>query len=565
MNPESRKLSSIAFADIAGYTAMMQADERNALRVLDAFREVLEEEMALHEGKIIQFFGDGCLLAFDSALNGLHAATSLQQRFQLKEIPVRIGMHLGDVVFKNNNAFGDGVNVASRVESLAIPGAVLISKSLYDQVRNKTEFSLQSLGAFQFKNVAEKMEVFAVANEGFTVPRPEEMRGKLEIPKPPQPSSEEQKEWERYQLLEILDAVEDESCVLILGNHAFSRPGPGGEGEVFLPEILQQEQQKLTGRQPDGDVFDFYSVAQDLISRPGGHRKLMKLTDIQWSDLGPSQRKRFERISEIPFDLILSTYPFDLCHEAFKAHGIDHQYDFYSYMNEATEPEPFDASHPLIYNLFGNKRHKESLVISLEQLYQFFFAVLGARPLPKLIQDKVQKATQLVFLGFSFDDWYMKLLLRVLKVHEKDINYAHSPDPGSLRHDNQIFYESNFKVTFLDRQIDTFVADLQQLCQEEGLLRKPSVKTGSEFQPIRDLVAKFRLEEAMDQLDHLLVEGDLPARMLRELGDHFHTYHKIREDESYERSPEEELEQRWQALRDHVLSLIDRIEAKQSV
>ncbi|MDP5171084.1 MAG: guanylate cyclase, partial [Bacteroidia bacterium] len=75
---EARKLASIAFADIAGYTAMMQTDERNALRILDAFKEVLEHEMALHRGQIIQFFGDGCLLSFDSALDGLHAATSLQ-------------------------------------------------------------------------------------------------------------------------------------------------------------------------------------------------------------------------------------------------------------------------------------------------------------------------------------------------------------------------------------------------------------------------------------------------------------------------------------------------------
>lgn len=561
MSSESRKLTSIVFADIVGYTAIMQTDERKALQILDTFREILESEMDLHQGQIVQFFGDGCLLAFDSALNGLHAATSLQRGFQLQKIPVRIGMHLGDVIFKNNNAFGDGVNVASRIESLGIPGAVLLSKSLYDQVRNKTEFSLTSLGEFQFKNVTDKMEVFAVANEGFPIPKPEQMRGKLEIPLPSQPSKEEQKEWEHYQLLEILDAVEEGSCVLILGNHAFSKPGP--EGEIFLPDILQQEMEKLTASPSKGGRFDFYSAAQTIANRPGGHRKLLRLTDLQWQDLGPTQRKRFERISQIPFDLILSTYPFDLCHEAFTAHGIDHQYDFYSYMSEATEPEPFDASRPLIYNLFGNKRHKESLVISLEQLYQFFFAVLGARPLPKLIQDKVQRATQLVFLGFSFDDWYMKLLLRVLKVHEKEMSYAHSPDAGSLRYDNQLFYESNFKVTFLDRQIDTFIGDLQQLCLQEGLIRKASKEPESELGAIRDLVTKFRLEEAMDQLDEVLVQGNFSARLLRKLGDYFREYHSLKEDDLYERSPAEVLERRWKILQGHIFDLIERMESNQ--
>ncbi|MDP5169770.1 MAG: SIR2 family protein, partial [Bacteroidia bacterium] len=501
-------------------------------------------------------------LSFDSALDGLHAATSLQNSFLRRKIPVRIGMHMGDVLYKNNNAFGDGVNVASRIESLAIPGAVLVSKTMYDQVRNKTEFELQSIGSFQFKNVADKMEVFAVISEGFSVPRPDQIRGKLEQPLPHQPSSEEKKEWEHYQLLEILDAIEEGSCVLILGNQAFSRPRLEGDGEIFLPDMLHQEQRKLAANAPETEMPDFYSSAQALVKRPGGHRKLMGLADIRWEDLGPQQRERFQRLSQIPFDLILSTYPFDLCHQAFEALGINHQYDFYSFLSEATEPEPFDAKRPLIYNLFGSKRHKESMVLTLDQLYQFFFAVLGARHLPTLIQDKVQTATQLVFLGFSFDDWYMKLLLRVLKVHEKDMNYAHSSGP--LRLDNQVFYESNFKVTFLDRKIDTFVEELHQVCQQEGMLRRPSAEPGSVYQSIRSLVEKYRLEEAMDQLDEILLQQNMEARLLRELGDLFRSFHQIKEDELYERSPQQELEQRWKKLHDQLLSLIHRMEAKHS-
>lgn len=558
---EARKLASIAFADIAGYTAMMQADERNALQVLDRFKEVLESEMHLHPGEIVQFFGDGCLLSFDSALAGLNAATSMQSRFRALKIPVRIGMHLGDVIFKNNNVFGDGVNLASRIESIAVPGSVLVSRALYDQVKNKTEFVLLSMGSFQFKNVAEKMEVFAVANEGFAIPQQEQVRGKLEPAGPRTIDNEEKQEWERYQLLDILDAIEEGSCVLILGNHAFSRPGPSGQDELFLPEILNQELKNLSDLPPADSSTDFYAAAQRLVSRPGGTQRLLRLADIQWDELGPSQRQRFEQLSEIPFDLILSTYPFDLCHQAFLTHGIGHQYDFYSFLSEATEPDPFDASNPLIYNLFGNKRHKESTVISLDRLYQFFFSVLGARPLPTLIQDKVRQATQLVFLGFSFDDWYMKLLLRVLKVHEKDISYAHPPGHGGLRQDNQVFYEANFKVTFLNRQIDTFVGDLHALCKSSGMIRRPRPKADSLYQPLRSLVNKFRFEEAMDQLDEILVQRNMEARLLRELGTCYRTFHQIKEDELYERSPAEELEKRWQTLRDNLLSLIKRMEA----
>lgn len=176
---EIRKLSSILFADIQGYTALMQEDEARALHSLGLFKDILESVTKANSGNIIQFFGDGCLMSFDSAAQGVSCAVDLQTAFIKKNIPVRMGMHLGDVVFKDENAFGDGVNIASRIESLGIPGSILVSKTIRDQLVNKSDFLLLSLGSFQFKNVSEPMEVFALANEGFIVPRRNEIKGKI--------------------------------------------------------------------------------------------------------------------------------------------------------------------------------------------------------------------------------------------------------------------------------------------------------------------------------------------------------------------------------------------------
>ena len=152
--------------------------------MLNRFKEVLEELAPRHEGQVVHYFGDGCLLAFQSSTDSVDCAIALQHAFsQEPEVPVRIGMHLGEVIFKEGNVFGDGVNIASRIETLAIPGSILMSKTIRDQIKNKTDFLLVSLGSFDFKNVGEPMEVFALANPGFVVPKREHLHGKLkEVP-----------------------------------------------------------------------------------------------------------------------------------------------------------------------------------------------------------------------------------------------------------------------------------------------------------------------------------------------------------------------------------------------
>lgn len=126
---EKHKLATILFADIAGYTATMVKDEAKALQLLAKFKKVLEEETLKTEGKIIQYYGDGCLITFDSVRAGINCAISAQKTFrEALVVPVRIGMHQGEVVYRDNNVFGNGVNLASRIESIGIPGAFLYQK-----------------------------------------------------------------------------------------------------------------------------------------------------------------------------------------------------------------------------------------------------------------------------------------------------------------------------------------------------------------------------------------------------------------------------------------------------
>jgi adenylate cyclase len=200
-NSTTRRLSTILFADITGYTAMMNSDEKNAVQLINQFRDILEKTVPENKGDIIQYFGDGCLLSFESATDGVQCATALHKMFIDQKIPVRVGLHLGDVLFKNNNAFGDGVNIASRIESMGVPGAVLVSKSIRDQIKNKTEFQVTSLGTFEFKNVEEAIEIYALSNPQFVVPKRADIHGKLK------PNEQKTAKWRVLTLLVALAVI----------------------------------------------------------------------------------------------------------------------------------------------------------------------------------------------------------------------------------------------------------------------------------------------------------------------------------------------------------------------
>ena len=183
-NLNQRKLSAILFADIVGYTALMQSDEVIANQHLEKFHNTLNTKVTLHQGQVINNYGDGCVCTFDSAVAAMNCAKEVQTIFQTEpKVPVRIGLHSGDVMFKGDNVYGDSVNIASRIESLGVGGAVLFSKQIKRHISNQKEFKVQSLGEFDFKNIEKTMEVFALTNDGFAIPRRSEMKGKVKSKK----------------------------------------------------------------------------------------------------------------------------------------------------------------------------------------------------------------------------------------------------------------------------------------------------------------------------------------------------------------------------------------------
>ncbi|MDA4120951.1 MAG: tetratricopeptide repeat protein [Thaumarchaeota archaeon] len=186
MSGSDRRLAAIMFTDIVGYTRMAQANESQALELLEEHRKILRPLFPAHGGTEVKTMGDAFLVEFRSALEAVLCAVEIQKKIserntsapKLKRLDVRVGIHLGDVVHGSGDVYGDAVNVASRIEPLAEPGGICISQQVYDHVRNKTELDISRMGQIDLKNVELPLGVYRI-----NMPETGERRGERAAPR----------------------------------------------------------------------------------------------------------------------------------------------------------------------------------------------------------------------------------------------------------------------------------------------------------------------------------------------------------------------------------------------
>ncbi|MBM3414994.1 MAG: adenylate/guanylate cyclase domain-containing protein [Bacteroidetes bacterium] len=166
MTGQSHQLAAILFADIVGYTALMQENEELAVKKVNRFRETVELVAEELNGKIVQYYGDGSLLLFQSSTDAAEFAKLLQEDlYNEPQVPVRIGIHMGDVLVLAGNIFGDVVNIASRIQSLAPAGGIYISEVVYRNIANKKELESAFVKEEKLKNVKDPMRIYQVLTE----------------------------------------------------------------------------------------------------------------------------------------------------------------------------------------------------------------------------------------------------------------------------------------------------------------------------------------------------------------------------------------------------------------
>ena len=170
MTETRRKLTTILSADVQDYTRLMGADEEGTLATLKRYRDTMRAVIGLHGGRVVNTWGDGLIAEFPSVVEAVRAAIDIQQdlagqnqtRAEDSRMQFRIGINLGDVIEQENDIYGDGVNIAARLQTQAEPGGIVISNTVYDQVRNKVAVGFDFLGALSVKNVHDAIPSYAV-------------------------------------------------------------------------------------------------------------------------------------------------------------------------------------------------------------------------------------------------------------------------------------------------------------------------------------------------------------------------------------------------------------------
>lgn len=175
-----RKLAAIMFTDIQGYTALMQRDEKKGVAMRERHREIFNSLTIKHGGTILQYYGDGTLSTFNSVVAAAKCGIEMQREFNKKPyVPLRVGIHLGDIIATEEEVIGDAVNVASRIESLAIAGSILISDVVQKELYNQKDIQWKTMGFYEMKNVDHPMELFALANKGLKIPDNDQISEKV--------------------------------------------------------------------------------------------------------------------------------------------------------------------------------------------------------------------------------------------------------------------------------------------------------------------------------------------------------------------------------------------------
>ncbi|OQZ00167.1 MAG: hypothetical protein B6D35_07615 [Candidatus Brocadia sp. UTAMX2] len=256
----------------------------------------------------------------------------------------------------------------------------------------------------------------------------------------------------------ITQRIEEEKCILILGP------------DIVPSETVSLNEQLKSHLEKEGHSGLKYYTDDEFFSFADETDKEYAFYDVQkfYEKLQPDEIHR--KIAEIPFHLIISVSPDLLLKKTFDDKKLDYIFDYY---NKEQNPQGFEkptSTKPLIYNLFGNVEVEGSLIFTYDDLFDYLIAIFGRHELHQDLRQELKASRLILFLGFKFDKWYFKLILRLLNLHKGKLSHAGLKDRNLLPHIRN-FYTKEFKINFLNYHGVEILDTIYKRCAEKGLLR----------------------------------------------------------------------------------------------
>lgn len=295
----------------------------------------------------------------------------------------------------------------------------------------------------------------------------------------------------------IVETIKSEKCVLLLGPEI---------PVTTQGEPLHQALESYLGVQTDPNILYFnddeFFLFKDETAKFPTYLNIQKFYNQTMAS------SIYEKLAQLPFHLIISLSPDLLLKQVYEQYGLPLNFDYYKKYENPTPVKQPTGEKPLIYNLFGSVEDDESLIFTHDDMFDFLFAISNNFQLPDNIKNELQTAKNFILLGFKFEKWYVKLILRLFNMHTgRFLRYA-PKGLMAIEPETKEWYEHLFKVNFVEENVDSFVQELYDHCKQTNILKKLGEKQEhvSFTDKVRSYVQNDNIEKALEELDEYLSE-----------------------------------------------------------
>lgn len=322
---------------------------------------------------------------------------------------------------------------------------------------------------------------------------------------------------------DLIYSIQEKETILLMGPEVLKN----AKGEV-LQDILYQ---KLANEKSEM-IYDYYDKEGFFLFKEEMFKGLF-VREIKKFYKEIETPEIFKHLVQIPFHVIINTTPDLILKSTFDKHGLENNFHYFSHNEPESEITMPDSNKPLIYNLFGTlEGNDESVILSHDDLFKYLQAILGKKSIPQGLKKLFESAKELIFLGFRFDKWYVQLMLRIFELEKGKFAFNRIASGMSSEDKLKGMVFNQFKIKFVDTNIEDFIKMLYQKCSESKSLnlRKldKSVAVGKKMGEIEKESQKI-IEEKINRLNKLLSEYELEYDLSNDPTDKMRFEFKIKE------------------------------------